>query len=363
MVTEESSVVASAAKTAKFWLSRGGFKATVFGTEKRGQVHLKFDGTTKEINDFFEKVKPQLIDTTKDITAKMKARGGGLLGVELVDKTTYLENYYQLDCRFETFDAMGANFINSCLEQLAKTIQILANGYRPFVDSKRCMDIVMSILSNYTPDCIVRVQVCCPISELKENEAMSSKQLAQRFFDAVQIANISKERAVTHNKGIMNGIDAVVIATANDSRAIEANAHAYACKYGSYKSLSDVSLENGTFRFWMEIPLALGTVGGVTKLHPLSKLSMELLGNPTAKTLMKIIASVGLAQNFAAVRSLITTGIQKGHMKMHLNNILCQLGATELEQKEIIDYFKSHTISFRAVETQLRLIREVRESD
>ena len=204
----------------------------------------------------------------------------------------------------------------------------------------------MSILSNYVPECLVHAEVSCNISELGfEN----SELFAQKFVQAVQIANAETYRAVTHNKGIMNGIDAVVIATGNDFRAIEAGAHAYAAKSGRYKSLTNASIENGIFKFWIDIPLALGTVGGLTKLHPLSKLSLKMLGNPSAKELMEIIAVAGLAQNFAALRALTTTGIQKGHMKMHLTNIIKQLGASDAEKQYLIDFFEHKTITHNAV--------------
>ena len=166
---------------------------------------------------------------------------------------------------------------------------------------------------------------------------------------AIQIANAEPHRAVTHNKGIMNGVDAVVIATGNDFRAIEAGVHAFAARSGKYKSLTNASIENGIFKFWIDIPLAVGTVGGLTSLHPLSKLSLKLLGNPSAKELMEIIAVAGLAQNFAALRALTTAGIQKGHMKMHLTNIIKQLGASNKEKAFLIDYFEHKTITHNAV--------------
>ena len=156
----------------------------------------------------------------------------------------------------------------------------------------------------------------------------------------------------------MNGIDAVVLATGNDFRAIEAGAHAYASKDGSYSSLTHAAVEDGIFKFWIEIPLALGTVGGLTKLHPLVKLNLEMLGNPSAPQLMEIIAVAGLAQNFGAVKSLTTTGIQKGHMKMHLMNILNQLQATPEEKETAIQHFKTNKVSHSAVNTLISSIRK-----
>jgi len=154
---------------------------------------------------------------------------------------------------------------------------------------------------------------------------------------------------VMHNKGIMNGVDAVVLATGNDFRAIEAGVHAFASHDGKYRGLTNCSIENGLFKFWIEIPLSLGTVGGLTSLHPLSKLSLKLLGNPTAEELMQITAVAGLAQNFAALRALTTTGIQKGHMKMHLTNIIKQLGASDEDKAFLISYFENKTITHNAV--------------
>ena len=193
----------------------------------------------------------------------------------------------------------------------------------------------MSILSNYAPDCLVKAEVSCEVKELNIREEYDG--FCEKFIQAVKIAELDVSRAVTHNKGIMNGIDAVAIATGNDFRAIEAGIHAYASRKGKYTSLSKASIENGIFNFSIEIPLALGTVGGITNLHPLVKLALDMLDNPTAEELMQITASVGLAQNYGALRSLITSGIQKGHMKMHLINILNSLEASESEKKLAIE--------------------------
>ncbi|QCW98719.1 hydroxymethylglutaryl-CoA reductase, degradative [Aggregatimonas sangjinii] len=348
MTIEESSVVAAASKAAKFWKDRGGFKTTILGTEKIGQVHFIFDGDSSKLWEFFTKIKPRLGEDASELTANMVKRGGGITNIELRDKTNDVQGYYQLHCTFETLDAMGANFINSCLEQFAKTLKNEAQHYTPFTEAERNIEVVMSILSNYVPNCLVRAEVSCPVSELKSS-AVSPEEFAQKMVRAVQIAQAEPHRAVTHNKGIMNGIDAVVLATGNDFRAVEAGIHAYASKDGKYTSLTHARIENGQFYFWMEIPLALGTVGGLTSLHPLVKVALEILGKPSAPELMQIVAVAGLAQNFAALRSLVTTGIQEGHMKMHLLNILNQLGATEVEKKELTNYFKKNTVTHSSV--------------
>ena len=178
---------------------------------------------------------------------------------------------------------------------------------------------------------------------------IEGKVFATDFTRAITVTNTDVYRAVTHNKGVMNGIDAVVIATGNDFRAVEAVVHAYAAKEGRYKSLTQAYIKEDIFHFSIEIPLAIGTVGGLTKLHPMVKTALQILENPSAETLMKVIACVGLAQNFAAVSSLVTYGIQKGHMKMHLANILNQLGATPAQKQEIIAYFKDKTVSHSEV--------------
>jgi len=357
MAIEESSVVAAASKAAKFWSTRGGFKATVINTEKIGQVHFIFKGDASKLDLFFAQTKTKFFSNTESITKNMQKRGGGILNIELRDKTNLLPNYYQLHATFETKDSMGANFINSCLEQFAKTLKEEAQLYDSFTAAEKDIEVVMSILSNYVPNCIVRAEVSCPVDDLVEKHIENPKAFAERFIRAIQIAEVEPFRAVTHNKGIMNGIDAVVLATGNDFRAVEAGIHAYASRNGSYSSLSHATIENGIFTFWLEIPLALGTVGGLTSLHPLVKLSLEMLENPSAKELMQFVAVAGLAQNFAALRSLTTTGIQDGHMKMHLNNILNQFEANEEERLLIRKHFKHHVVSHSAVVEYIETLR------
>jgi hydroxymethylglutaryl-CoA reductase len=358
MAIEESSVVAAASKAAKFWSTRGGFKATVINTEKIGQVHFIFKGDESKLALFFAQTKSRFLEDTENITKNMKKRGGGILDIILKDKTNLLPNYYQLHATFDTKDSMGANFINSCLEQFAKTLKAEASNYEIFSEDEKNIEVVMSILSNYVPNCVVRAEVSCPVDLLVEKHIPNPKEFAKKFIQAVQIAEIEPYRAVTHNKGIMNGIDAVVLATGNDFRAVEAGIHAYASRNGSYSSLSHAKIENGIFSFWMEVPLALGTVGGLTSLHPLAKFSLEILENPSAKELMQFVAVAGLAQNFAALRSLTTSGIQEGHMKMHLNNILNQFKASEEESVLIRKHFKHHAVSHNAVVDYIENLRK-----
>ena len=201
MVVEESSVVAAASLVAKYWSTRGGFKAEVISTTKIGQVHFMYEGDKEELEQYFESKKESFREVTASITKNMEKRGGGILDIQLVDKTGDLPNYYQLHVTFETVDSMGANFINSCLEAMAKEFR------------NDEIEIVMSILSNYVPECLVRAEVSCPIDELGGKDP---QKFAEKFHQAIQIAEIEPYRAVTHNKGIMNGIDSVVLATGND---------------------------------------------------------------------------------------------------------------------------------------------------
>jgi hydroxymethylglutaryl-CoA reductase len=352
MAIEESSVIAAASKAANFWLERGGFKTTVVSTNKIGQVHFAYYGDKTKLFSFFEGLKPQLLKDTDALTANMRKRGGGILDIQLGDKTAEEPNYFQLTATFETCDSMGANFINSCLEQFAKTMKEAALTHALFTEKERNLRVIMCILSNYNPECRVRAEVECSIDELTTGDGVDANEFAEKFEQAVHIARIEPYRAVTHNKGIFNGIDAVVIATGNDFRAVEACGHAYAARSGQYRSLTDIEIKDGRFKFFIEIPLALGTVGGITSLHPMVKLANEMLGKPSARELMEIVACAGLAQNFGALRSLVTSGIQKGHMKMHLLNILNQLEATEEEKNEIVEYFKTEVVTHQAV-TQL----------
>ena len=357
MVNEESSVIAAACKAAKFWRTKGGFKTSIKSFKKTGQVHFIYSGNKTDLMDFFNINKSKFFEDCNSITSNMVKRGGGIIDIELLDKTNDIENYFQLNAIFDTVDSMGANFINSCLEQFASTLKNEAIKSTQLKTETYPIDVIMSILSNYVPECLVRAEVSCNVNSLSIQNGLSGKEYADKFIQAIEIAKTQTTRAVTHNKGIMNGIDSVVIATGNDFRAVEAGVHAYAAKDGNYKSLTDASLIEDVFKFWIEIPLALGTVGGITNLHPLVKWSLNLLGNPDAKDLMKIVAVAGLAQNFGAINSLITTGIQKGHMKMHLINILNSLDANENEKNKLLDIFKTNIVSYSSVKKELENLR------
>ena len=357
-VTEESSVVAAASKAAKFWASRGGFEATVGSMTKKGQVHFTWNGEKEKLSGLFPLLRSEFMAATAPYTEKMRKRGGGISAISLLDKTSEMVNYFQVDVSFETADAMGANFINSCLERIASVIA--NNSELNSADAK--IEVIFSVLSNYTPDCKVSCKVECPIVELSGwTKSLNGSDFATKFKKAVDIAQIDLPRAVTHNKGIFNGVDAVLLATGNDLRATSAAAHAYASRSGSYKGLSSVSLKDDIFQFRLEMPLALGTVGGVTQIHPMVKNSLAMMNYPDARELMKIAAASGLASNFSALASLISTGIQEGHMRLHLTNILNLLQATNAERDVIHGNLEGVTVSFAAVEKLIGQLRGTHE--
>ena len=354
MVIEESSVVAAASNSAKFWYDRGGFIAKTVSTEKIGQIHFLFKGDFQKINSFVNENKTKLIDSTSSISLKMKERGGGINSISLIDKSSEYNNYFQLSISFNTIDSMGANYINSCLEIITKKMIEEIESSNDLSEQEKDINIIMSILSNSTPNCIVEARAECKIDEIGNINGLSCNEFAEKYFHAVEISKIDTGRAVTNNKGIMNGIDSVLIATGNDFRAVEASVHSYACKDGEYKGLSECSIDNDVFSIKLKLPIAIGTVGGIIDLHPLVKLSNKILGKPNSSSLMEIVAVAGLAQNFGAIKSLITTGIQKGHMKMHLINLLKKYNASEDQINNGIDFFKEKEINNKAVQDFLK---------
>jgi hydroxymethylglutaryl-CoA reductase len=353
LVTEESSVIAAIAKAAKFWANYGGFETKIIGTEKKGQVHFFWKGSKELLLSRADALKEFIMFRVRPYTRRMLKRGGGINNLELLDKTYQLENYFQLDVSFETRDAMGANFINTCLEDMAKSLKQFVSCDLEM--NNRQLDVSMAILSNYTPNCLVKTRVKASIDDLNSyGKTLGTENLAVKLVQAVQIAQSDVSRAVTHNKGIFNGIDAIALATGNDWRALEASGHAYASRNGKYTSLSVAYIEQNLFILELELPISVGTIGGVTQLHPLAKVAMQILGNPNAEELMQIMAVSGLAANFSAILALTTAGIQKGHMKMHLSNMLLQLQANEEQKKAATSHFQDKLVSYADLEQFLK---------
>ena len=233
MAIEESSVVAAASKSANFWLERGGFKTQIIDVQKIGHVHFIWNGSNAaDLFAFFEAIKSKFFTETAHITKNMQTRGGGILDIRLKDKTALEPGYFQIEATFDTCDSMGANFINSVLEEFSKIFRSELEQTDLIKADEKSVQIVMCILSNYTPHCLVRAEVSAPIDALSEGNDMNGQEFAEKFCRAVRIAEIEPYRATTHNKGIMNGVDSVVLATGNDFRAVEASAHTYASRSG-----------------------------------------------------------------------------------------------------------------------------------
>ncbi|MFN3555607.1 MAG: hypothetical protein ACK4VN_06565 [Bacteroidales bacterium] len=345
VVIEESSVVAAASKAAAFWAKRGGFKTLSVATLKKGQLHFTFDGNRQLLLKAWDEISQKLRQGVSSLTSNMEARGGGITSLQLISIAGLPSEYCQLELEAETRDSMGANFINSILEEFGRILP----GIIQHAGVEGNVEIIMAILSNYTPQSRITMQLEAPVGTLQWHKEMSASDFARRMKWAADIAWHDTGRAVTHNKGIYNGVDAVVLATGNDFRAVEAAGHAWAARDGKYRSLSTVEINDGIFHMQLDIPLALGTVGGLTNLHPLAARSLQILGNPSAQTLMKVAAAVGMANNFAAMASLVTTGIQQGHMKMHLQNILNALQVSPQMQPRVVEYFSDRTVSVAAV--------------
>ena len=356
MVTEESSVVAAAAYAAKFWSGHGGFKSEISGTKKSGQIYFEWTGNIENLQSILPVLKEKLVSCAKPLTVNMEKRGGGITDITLNTDDRGNTGYHIVNVEFDTVDSMGANLINSCLETMgSELISFIADNFNG-ADSKA--ETILAILSNYTPECLVECSAECNINDFSEiSGKLTPVQFALKFEKALKIAHEYIPRSVTHNKGIFNGIDAVLLATGNDFRAVEACGHAFAARDGKYTALTDVEISGERFRYRLRIPLSIGTVGGATSVHPMARLALQIMNNPTSGELMQVVASVGLASNFAAIRSLITDGIQKGHMRLHLNNILSHFNANESEKKLVEEHFINKQYSFRSISDFLHIIR------
>lgn len=307
MAVEESSVLAAASHGAKLARAGGGFTTSSTKPIGTGQVQV----ILKEPCDWdaiLKENKATLIALANQGHDRLIARGGGACDLSWRHFPDINSVVIYLDV--DTRDAMGANMINSMCERLGKQMpQILP------------CEVGLCILTNLTDKRLARATCIVPAKALHSQE-MSGETLVERIEQAYLFADADVYRACTHNKGVMNGIDPVAIATGNDWRAIEAGAHAYSCRKGTYKPMTQWRRnENGDLEGFIELPMAVGTVGGVTKLHPTAKAALRLLGNPGSQGLAEILCAVGLAQNLSALRALASEGIQKGHMYLHQSNM------------------------------------------
>ena len=329
MAIEEASVVAAASHAAKILgnIESHNQQKIITGQIILAQINIT---DTVGIVKTIENEKIQLLNLASSLSKNMVQRGGGpkdlYLRVFESENTAFVTVYLN----FDPCDAMGANSINTVLEGLSHRIYTL-------VDRKP----LMSILSNYSEESLTTARVSIPISSLHDN-AETALTIGRDIELASQYAQIDSYRAVTHNKGIMNGIDAVLVATANDWRAVNASVHAFASRSGNYRGLSQWSLEEECLKGELTLPLPVATVGGSITAHSTAKWSLGLLKNPDAKQLSEIICAVGLAQNFAALKALVSEGIQKGHMAMQARNIAIAVGANGQYIDKLVEIMIDH---------------------
>lgn len=320
MAVEEPSIVAAASSAAKLFADHGGFQTAITPRTMIGQVILTNVPDCAKAIEILEDEEIEIIQAANQAHPSIVKRGGGADTISVrhieADVATGSPEFLILHLYIETLEAMGANIINTMMEAILPLVEELSGG-----------KALMGILSNYATECLATATCRIPAEALaKEN--WNGEEVRDRLILASQAATVDPYRAVTHNKGIMNGIDAVVLASGNDWRAIEAGAHAYAARSGQYRSLSKWTKgDNGDLVGKLTLPLPIGTVGGSISFHPGAKMAHQLLGQPDAETLEAIIVSVGLAQNFSAMRALVTEGIQRGHMGLHSRSLAISIGA------------------------------------
>ncbi len=318
MVIEEPSVVAGASFMAKLARAKGGFIAQSTEPLMIGQLQVLEINNLHEAKDKILTNKQELIEYIDSFPSSIQKRGGGARDIEVkIIEDSPIRAFLVVHLIYDVRDAMGANAINTACEQLSPKIEALTGG-----------KVHLKILSNLTDKRITKSKCVIPVKELAFDN-FSGEEVRDGIIAAYAFAAADPYRATTHNKGIMNGVDAVVIATGNDWRAIEAGAHAFAARSGQYTSLSKWSKdEEGNLVGELEMPMAVGIVGGATKVHPAAQMAIELMQVKSANELAEIIVSVGLAQNMAALRALATEGIQRGHMSLHARQIAISAGAT-----------------------------------
>lgn len=312
MVIEEASVVAAASNAAKMLRYGKGIIAVAGPQEMIGQIHLvNVQSPYSKVARILEH-KQEILDYASQQDPVLVKHGGGPRDLETRVVDTKMGPVIVVHLIVDVRDAMGANAVNTMVEAIAPLLEKLTGG-----------EARLRIISNYATRRIVKAWTRTPA------ENVGGVEIAKKIMEASILAEADPYRAVTHNKGIMNGIIAVALATAQDHRAIEAGAHAYACRTGVYKPLSTWEVdEEGFLNGYLELPLQVGTVGGATRVHPIARIALKILGVSTAKELSEIMAAVGLAQNLAALRALVTEGIQKGHMRLHARNLAVMAGAT-----------------------------------
>src|SRR5690625_4458024 len=321
MAIEEPSVVASASYIAKIVREAGGFTTEATDRVMIGQIQVVGCPDMEAAKEAVLKEKAALIEDANAAYPSLVARGGGAEDLEVrilnEEATSPYNQMLVLHIYVNTCDAMGANIINTMVESLAPEVERLTKG-----------KVYLRILSNFADRCLARARCVIP-PKLLASEGFTGEEVRDGVIKAFEFADSDPYRAVTHNKGIMNGIDPVVIATGNDWRAVEAGAHAYAARDGSYRSMTTWSTDKqGNLVGELELPMAIGTVGGSINVHPVAKLALNMLDVQSAQELAQVIVAVGLAQNLGALKALVTEGIQRGHMALHSRSVAIAAGAT-----------------------------------
>ncbi len=342
MAIEEPSVVAAASNAAKMARESGGFEAEATESIMISQIQVVKVPDLEEARRTIMAEKEKLLELANEMDPLLVKLGGGARDLEVRTIDTDVGPMLVVHLYVDTLDAMGANTVNTMAEGLAPTIERLTGG-----------KVYLRILSNLADRRLARAKAKFAKSAIGGEEVVEGIMWAYRF------AKYDPYRAATHNKGIMNGIIAVARATGQDTRAIEAGAHSYAARSGKYTSLTEYWVdENGDLWGSIELPLAVGTVGGVVRVHPIAKLALKILGVQKARELAQIMAAVGLAQNFAALRALATEGIQAGHMKLHARNIALAAGATPDEVDRVVEkMIRERRISLERAKEILEEIR------
>ncbi len=328
MVVEEPSVLAAVSNAARLFREGGGFTTSSDEPIMIGQIQvLDLDDVYTAAGAIKAQRKRLIEFVNQQIGGSIVERGGGARGIEVRPlEATPVGAMLIIHLLYDARDAMGANAVNTAVEALAPEIEALTGGR-----------VNLRILSNLSDRRKAKVEGMIPSKELASGD-LSGEQVVRAIVEAGAFAAVDPYRATTHNKGIMNGIDAVAIATGNDWRALEAGAHAYAARSGQYTSMTQWwQDENGNLRGSLEIPLAVGIVGGATRVHPTAQVALKILGVKSARQLAEIMVAVGLAQNFAAIRALSTEGIQRGHMRMHARQIAVAAGASGAQVAQVVE--------------------------
>lgn len=320
MATEEPSVVAAASNAAKATYEHGGFFTSMSGTIMRGQIQVLNVADPYAARAKIFEHKEEILAYCNEKDPTLVSLGGGAKDIEVHIIPTNSQIMLVIHLIVDTKDAMGANAVNTMAEAVSPTIETITGG-----------KVVLRIISNLADRRLVRARATF------STEALGGKEIVENIVSAFEFADYDPYRAATHNKGIMNGISAVVLATGNDTRAVEAGAHAYASISGQYKSLTKWEINaDGNLSGSIELPMAVGIVGGATKTHPVAQAALKIMGVNSAQELAGCIAAAGLAQNAAALRALSAEGIQRGHMSLHARNLAVMAGAEKADIDRIV---------------------------